>query len=183
MTDTPDSAASAGGFAYDSYSGEDGARRFAEIARGFDFGPHLPRADFPPDFVAAYVHYFTEEEDWTRTHFLARYPNGSEVVMLDSIDDPAHIHSQNAILSESIYADPGAVILPPGWVSFGQAADSRGYLQLLVNLDPASEFHGRINVWRRSHDPLGEGDNTQAMGEVAQSLQDFLDGLAPEDAF
>lgn len=58
----------------------------------------------------------------------------------------------------------------------------RGRLQLMVNLDDTSADYGKIYTWRRAHDALGQGDNTEPLGFVADTLQEFLDGLAPEDA-
>lgn len=169
------------GFIYDDYSGEEGILRFAEIAGDFDFGPHLPRAAFPRDFVEAYVTQFDGASD-DDEYFLARFDNGVQVMMLESIEDPAHIHSQNAILAESVYAEAGAVILPPGYVTFGTALEDARW-QLMVCVDQGSSDYGRITVWKRAHDALGEGDNTQAMGFVAPNLRSFLDQLGPRSAF
>ena len=168
---------------YSNFTGRQGALKFPELAVGFDFGRNLPRADFPKDFVDAYIYYFTPNPDWDdeRDCFLAHYPSGPAIIYFEAIDDPAHIRSQNAILADSIYAEPGSQILPHGFYSFGTAFDDRGYLHLMVCLEPDCERYGHIYVWRRAHDPLGEGDNTEPMGFVARSLREFIDGLAREE--
>ena len=168
-------------FKYEDYDGDEGIQRFAEIAIDFDFGPHLPKASFPDDFVAAYVSQFDDAGDEDE-YFLSYYPDGPLIVMLETIDTPRHIHSQNYILSESQYAERGSVILPPGHYSFGSGVDDRGHLQLMVNLREDDPDRGKIYTWRRAYDPIGEGDNAEPPGVCADSLAQFLKRLAPRHA-
>lgn len=170
------------GFVYEDYLGDEGFSRFSEISDAFDFGPHLVPASFPRSFVDAYVASLETYED-DCDYFVAVFPHGSRVFWLESIDDPAHIHSQNAILSESIYADEGSAILPPGFYSFGSAVDKSHHWQIMVCLDEKSPQYEEIHLWRRAYDPLGEGDNTEPMGFVAKDLADFLKNLGPRANF
>ena len=169
-------------FKYEDYNSVDGIKRFGEIAQDFDFGPNLPRASFPESFVRAYVNQFegVEDDDYDNVFFKIFFPDFELVAMLESIDTPRYIHSQNCILAESIYAEKDSQIMPPGLYSFGTCLDDRGHIQLMVNLDSKSEKCGQIFAWRRAHDALGTGDNTTAVGFVAHSFKEFLDSLGPE---
>lgn len=166
--------------AYSDYCGVEGVRRFAEIASDFDFGRFLPRASFPEAFVEAYLDQFSEGD--AGEFFTARYPSGDRRLMLDGIFDPAHIHSQNAIVAGSSYAPPGSRILPPSHYAFADAWDDRSRHLLLVNLDRGQAEYGWVHAWHLAHDPLGTGDNTSGLGHVANGLREFLDGLSAEDA-
>ena len=167
-------------FKYEEYDGDEGILRFSEISKNFDFGPHLPAASFTDDFVTAYINQF-EIGDEDDEFFLAHYPDGPKILMLETIDSPRYIHSQNYILSESQYADPGSIILPPGHYSFGSAVDDDDHFQLMVNLKADDPDLGKIYVWRRAYNALGEGDNTEPMGFCADNLAQFLAGMAPYD--
>lgn len=169
-------------FKYEDYADTDGILRFAEIAKNFNFGPHLAAASFPDSFIAAYVGQFDDEGGDADEYFIVQYPDGQQIVMLEGIDSPRYIHSQNRILAESAYAEDGTVIMPVGYYSFGTGVDARGHLQLMVNLEDTSADYGKIYAWRRAHDALGQGDNAEPLGFVADNLQGFLDGLAPQDA-
>ena len=165
--------------AYQDYTSAEGIRRFPEIASDFDFGRSLPRASFPASFVEAYLNQFSEEDD--EEFFTAKYPSGEKKLMLDGIFDPAHIHSQNAIVAESSYAPPGSQILPTSHYAFADAWDDQSQHLLLVNLDQNHADYGKIYAWHLAHDPLGTGDNTNGVGYVANDLREFLDNLSAED--
>ena len=82
-------------FTYSEYGGDEGASRFAEIAKDFTFNhPNLGTVSFPDSFVSAYVAdvegadaYFAID----RIYFVAPFETGSVTCMFDGIFAPAQI--------------------------------------------------------------------------------------------
>lgn len=168
----------------DSYDGLPGFARLASVAKDFDFGRALPRATFPAEFVKTYSLIANGDPvDWdnNRIHFLARFIDHTEIAMYDGLFSPQTMQSQNAIIAESIYADPGAVIMPPGFYAIGSAYGKADEMRLMVNLDGTSADYGKIFVWHLAHDALGTGDNTRGLGFVADNLHSFFANLQTED--
>lgn len=169
----------------DSFDGLQGFAKLPAVAKDFDFGKSLPAATFPPAFVASYAAIAQGEPvDWdnNRIHFLARFDDHVEVCMYDGFFSPQRIRTQNAIIAESIYADPGAIIMPPGFYAIGSAYGHVDEMRMMINLDPAAPEYGQIYVWYLAHDALGTGDNTRGLAHVADSLETFFANLQTEDA-
>jgi hypothetical protein len=169
----------------DSFDELAGFAKLPLVAKGFDFGSVLPPADFPPDFVAYYASLARGEPvDWDndRIFFLARFDDHVEVCMYDGLFSPQRIQTQNAIMSQSSYADPGAIIMPPGYYAIGGAYNDLGEMRLMIDLRPSSPDCGKIYVWNLAWDALGTGDNTRGLGFVADTLQAFIEGLQPREA-
>ena len=169
----------------DSFSGLAGFAKLPLVARDFPFGRVLPKATFPADFVRTYAAITAEslaDFDYDQTYFLARFQTHTEVCWYDGLFAPQMIESQNAIIAESIYADAGAVIMPPGFYAIGSAYGKIDEMRMMICLDQASPDYGKIFVWYLAHDALGTGDNTRGLAHVADSLDAFFNGLQPEDA-
>ncbi len=169
----------------DTFSGIDGFAKMPLVAKDFPFGRKLGTATFPADFVRTYAAISKESIanfDYDRTYFLARFQSHSEVCWYDGLFAPQMIESQNAIISESIYADPGSVIMPPGFYAIGSAYGQIDEMRMMICLDQASADYGKIHVWYLAHDALGTGDNTRGLAHVADSLEAFFAGLQPEAA-
>jgi hypothetical protein len=169
----------------DSFDLLAGFAKLPQIAKDFDFGRVLPKASFPEAFVTYYASLARGEPvDWDneRIYFLARFDDHVEVCMYDGLFSPQRIQTQNAIIAESIYADAGAVIMPPGFYAIGGAYNDLGEMRLMINLVADSPDYGKIFVWNLAWDALGTGDNTRGIGRVADTLQSFIEGLQPRDA-
>ena len=160
------------------YSGREGWTRFGEIAGDFDFGRRLPRAAFPPEFVESYVGLAAGEPvdyDNDRVYFVANLSSGPTICLYGGFFTPDFIQSQNAIIAESMYAEEGAVIMPPRHYAIGEVHDDWGELRIMICLDEASDHHGHLFLWRLAHDPLGTGDNTGGLA----ALSTTIDGIFP----
>jgi hypothetical protein len=169
----------------DSFDGLPGFAKLPAVAKDFDFGKSLPAASFPPAFVASYAALARGEPvDWDseRTYFLARFDDHVEICMYDGLFSPQRIQTQNRIIAESIYADPGATIMPPGYYAIGGAYNDLGEMRLMINLQADGPDYGKISVWNLAWDPLGTGDNTRGIGHVADTLDAFFAGLQQRDA-
>jgi hypothetical protein len=163
------------------YAGREGWRRFVEIAGDFDFGRNLPRAAFPAAFVASLVALAEREPvdfDSDRTYFVVDFSGRRTVCMYDGFFTPDFIRSQNGIIAESMYAEQGAVIMPPGHYAVGSAYDDRGELRIMICLDQASKQYGHLFLWRLAHDALGTGDNTGGLAFVSTSMEQLYSMLA-----
>ena len=162
----------------------DGVQAFAEMLRlkeNFDFGPALGTATFPDEFAEYYASFSDALVDYDDNRLYFHHPLGGDgIAMFDGLDSPYGIRSQNGIIAESIYAPKGSVILPRGYYVIGSAY-SEDEMRLLVNLDRDGPDYGKIYVWYLAHDPLGTGDNTRGVGQVAGSLKDFIEGLVSEE--
>ena len=169
-------------FKYEDYTNNEGIRRFREVSTDFDFGPVLPKATLPENFVDAYVCSVDMEVPDEPEYFSAPYSDGVERLMLDSVLCPRYMHSTNAIVAESLYAPSGSIILPPGYYIFGDAYSSKGQHMLLVNLREDGGTYGSIHAWQRSHDPWGEGDNIRGLAPLAPDLGTFLQNLTTDAA-
>ncbi|MBL3563346.1 hypothetical protein, partial [Rhodovulum sulfidophilum] len=165
---------------YEDVRGED----FARIAKGFDFqSPHLGKVDFPDQFVADYVAQIVrgESQDESEIDYsVARLGAQYEVIMYWGLLGPGYIYSINRILDESLYAEKGSIILPPGLYVFGECYGDRGIVYLTVNLDQGSGDYGKIFFWRKAHDALGTGDNTDPPAFAADTLGAYFAGLKTE---
>jgi hypothetical protein len=169
----------------DTFSGLPGFAKMPLVAKDFPFGRVLGTATFPADFVRYYASISAEslaDFDYDKTYFLAKFQSHSEVCWYDGLFAPQMIESQNAIISESIYADPGAVIMPPGFYAIGSAYGHIDEMRMMINLDPAAPEYGKIFVWYLAHDALGTGDNTRGLAHVADNLEAFFANLQTEDA-
>ncbi|WP_227267660.1 hypothetical protein [Roseobacter weihaiensis] len=169
-------------FPYEDYAGDDGIRRFSDIAKNFDFGKRLGRARFPESFIQPYVISIDMDVPDDPEYVLARYDDGNVILMISSILSPDHIHSTNAIVAESLYAPAGSIILPPGHYIFGDAYSDVGQHMLLVDLREDGGAYGSIHAWQRGHDPLGEGDNARGTAYLAPDLRSFLESLTTDKA-
>jgi hypothetical protein len=116
------------------------------------------------------------------TFFLARFQDHSEVCMYDGLFAPQDIESQNSIIAESIYADAGSVIMPEGFYAIGSAYGRVDEMRLMINLVPGTAEYGQIFGWYLAHDPLGTGDNTRGLAQVAPNLAAFYANLQKEAA-
>jgi hypothetical protein len=169
----------------DSFDGLTGFAKLAAVAKDFDFGSNLPAATFPSAFVTSYAAIARGEPvDWdnNRIYFLAHFDDHVEICMYDGLFSPQRIQTQNRIIAESIYADPGATIMPPGFYAIGSAYGQVDEMRMMINLDPSAPEYGKIYVWYLAHDALGTGDNTRGLAHVADSLEAFFNGLQTEDA-
>ncbi|WP_227267657.1 hypothetical protein [Roseobacter weihaiensis] len=170
-------------FKYEDYTNDEGIRRFGEISTNFDFGPKLSPATFPDDFVDSYVHHLEMfSEDVEDLFFVARYPDGPIVLWFNGMDDPAHIHSLNVSVAESLYAPEGSQIFPEGYYVVGEAYDADSQHMLLVDLRQDGGAYGSIHACQRSHDPWGEGDNIRGLAPLAADLGTFLQSLTTDAA-
>lgn len=147
----------------------------------FDFGRALPRAAFPADFVAFYTgpHGSAIEMQEDGNWFLADDGAGPQKFMFDGLFNPEDMTAQNGIISESAYAPAGSVILPPHHYVIGTAF-GQDEMRLLINLEQGSADYGAILLWRLAYDPYGCGDNMAGVIPVAEDIQTFFAGLAPE---
>jgi hypothetical protein len=169
----------------DSFDGLTGFAKLPQVAKDFDFGRALPPATFPPAFVASYAALARgEPTDWEneRIYFLAQFDDHVEICMYDGFFSPQRIQTQNRIIAESIYADAGSVIMPPGYYAVGSAYNDLGEMRLMVNLVPDSPDFGKLFVWNLAWDALGTGDNTRGVGRVADTIDAFFAALQPRDA-
>jgi hypothetical protein len=169
----------------DTFSGLPGFAKMPLVAKDFPMGRVLGTATFPPEFVQTYAAIAKGERANYADEvifFLAKFQSHSEVCWYDGLFAPDMIEAQNAIISESIYADPGAIIMPPGFYAIGSAYGHIDEMRMMINLDPAAPEYGKIFVWYLAHDALGTGDNTRGLAHVADSLEAFFAGLQPEDA-
>jgi hypothetical protein len=169
----------------DSYDGLAGFAKLAQVAKDFDFGRSLPAATFPASFVQFYVVLaHGEPVDWDadKRYFLATFDDHVEICMYEGLFSPQMIQSQNALIAESIYAEAGSLIMPPGYYAIGSAYNDLGEMRLMVNLQADQPDYGKIFIWNLAWDPLGTGDNTRGIGLVAAELQAFYANLQPKDA-
>jgi hypothetical protein len=169
----------------DSFDGLEGFAKLGLVAKDFDFGTALPRATFPASFVASYAGLANGEPvDWEneRTYFLAQFDDHVEICMYDGFFSPQRIQTQNALISQSIYADAGSVIMPPGYYAIGSAYNDLGEMRLMLNLVPDSPDYGKLFIWNLAWDALGTGDNTRGIGRVADTLEAFFAGLQVRSA-
>lgn len=149
----------------------------------FDFGRALPAARFPQSFVDFYTGphghkiELEEEANW----FLANIGNGPEKFMFDGLFAPDGLTSQNSIISESIYAADGSIILPPDHYAIG-GAYGVFEMRLLINLDETSPNYGKIFLWTLSPDQIGTETNTRGIAPVADDIASFFAKLTTEDA-
>jgi hypothetical protein len=167
----------------DSYAGLPGMAKLRGVAANFPFGRRLPRATFPPDFVSTYEGFAEHEPvDWDADaiYFIAQFEHGNLLCMYDGLFAPQMICSQNSIISESQYADPGATIMPPGYYAVGSAYDDAGELRIMICLAQDHVDYGKIYIWRLAWDAWGTKDNMGGLGFVANSLQDMMAGLQPK---
>ncbi len=155
---------------------------FAEIAKGFDFrSPRLGVVDFPDGFVRDYVRIFENSAALDETDALYSPPTlGHGIIMFDNIFGPGDIFSINKILDESLYAETGSIIIPPGFYVVAECYDSIGKVYLAVNLDKEGADHGKMFFWRKVHDALGTGDNTNPPAFAANNLGAYFAGLMTE---
>jgi hypothetical protein len=164
----------------DSYAGLPGFAKFRGVAVNFPFGRTLPSATFPSDFVKTYEDFSVHEPvDWDAdaTYFIAEFQHGLLLCMYDGLFSPQMICSQNSIIAESQYAEPGATIMPPGYYAIGSAYDDVSELRIMICLAQEHVNYGKIYVWRLAWDALGTQDNTGGLGLVGNSLQEMMAGL------
>lgn len=152
---------------------------FATIAKDFDFNSaRLGKVDFPDDFVKDYIALFTRDDDILQSDKgYAPVSLGAGPLGVTDIFSPGDIFVINNLLNESIYAEEGAVILPPGLYAVAELQDAIGRVYLMINLDAVSADYGGMFLWRKAHDALGTGDNAQPPVKVAGNLGEFLDSL------
>jgi hypothetical protein len=169
----------------DSFDGLRGFAKMPLVATDFDFGHVMPRATFPEDFVH-YYKTFAEGDpvDFVneRRFFLANFNEHTEICMYNGLFSPQSIQVQNDIISDSMYVNPGDIVMPPGFYAIGTAYSGDCEMRLMINLRPDSLDYGKIFVWNLAWDALGRGDNTRGLGHVADGLQAFIEGLQPKDA-
>ncbi|MBL3560144.1 hypothetical protein [Rhodovulum sulfidophilum] len=165
---------------YEDVKGKD----FASIAKGFDFNsPHLGKVDFPDQFVTDYVAEILHGPDRLETEIgysVARFASGPVICDPAMLLGPRHIYSINRILDESLYAEEGSIILPPGHYVFAECYEDRGKVYLTINLDHGSGDYGKIFFWRKAHDALVTGDNTDPPAFAADTLGAYFAGLKTE---
>jgi hypothetical protein len=168
----------------DTFDSLAGFAKMPSVAKNFYFGTALPRANFPADFVAYYAQLSQGEPvDWDRDriYFLAPFASEIVVCMYDGFFSPQSIQTQNAIISQSIYADSGSVILPLHHYAIGRSYSQREQ-RILIDLNEASATYGHLFAWHLAHDPLGTGDNCGGLAHIATSLQAFFEGLQTQSA-
>jgi hypothetical protein len=168
----------------DSFDSLAGFAKMPSVAHNFYFGSALPRANFPADFVAYYAKFSQGEPvDWEGDgiYFLAPFSNEEMVCMYDGLFSPQSIQTQNALISQSIYADSGSVILPLHHYAIGRCYSQREQ-RILIDLNEASATYGHLFTWHLAHDPLGTGDNCVGLAHVANNLQAFIEGLQAQSA-
>ncbi len=168
----------------DSFDSLAGFAKMPSVAKNFYFGTALPRANFPADFVAYYARLAQGEPvDWEGDciYFVAPFSNEVLVCMYDGLFSPQSIQTQNAIISQSIYADSGSVILPPHHYAIGRCYSEREQ-RILIDLNEASTTYGHLFAWHLAHDPLGIGDNCGGLAHVANSVRIFIENLQTQAA-
>ncbi|MBL3560142.1 hypothetical protein [Rhodovulum sulfidophilum] len=155
-----------------------------DFAKGFDFNSlHLGKVDFPDQFVADYVTEFLDGPDRLETEIgysVARFASGPVICDPAMLLGPADIYWINRILDESLYAEKGAIILPPGYYVVAECYDDSGTVYLTINLDQGGGDYGKIFFWRKAHDALGTGDNTDPPTFAADTLGAYFAGLKTE---
>ncbi len=169
----------------DSFDGLRGFAKMPLVATDFDFGNFLPRATFPVEFVSYYKTFsagdlvdFINE----RQFFLGQFDEHTQICMYSGLFSPQSIQVQNDIISDSMYVNPGEIVMPPGYYAIGTAYSAVGEMRLMINLQSNHADYGKIFVWNLAWDALGTGDNTRGLGYVADNLEAFFAGLQPEDA-
>lgn len=100
--------------------------------------------------------------------------------MFDNILGPGQIFMANKILHESLYAEEGSTIIPPGFYVVCECYDALGMVYLTVNLAKDSADYGKVFFWRKAHDTIGTGDNANPPVFAANSLGDYFAGLMTE---
>jgi hypothetical protein len=169
----------------DSFDGLRGFAKMPLVAKDFDFGTVVARATFPAGFVTYYTTFTAGDPvDFgnERQFFLAQFDDYTQICMYSGLFSPQSIQVQNDIIADSMYVDPGDIVMPPGHYVIGKAYSAEGELRLMVNLQPDSPLYGGIFVWNLAWDALGTGDNTRGLGFVADTLQAFIEGLQPREA-
>jgi hypothetical protein len=160
----------------DSFDGRAGFARLPEVANEFDFGPHVPKASFPSDFVKAYAAIAAHEPvDWDgeRLYFVARFSGQTLVAMYNGFYAPATMQSQNTILNQPPADASGALLLPPGHCIIGEALEEISECRILLCLDPCSADYGRLFLWRLAYQRWNTGDNASGLAPLSQGLDDF----------
>lgn len=79
----------------------------------------------------------------------------------------------NKILDESLYAEKGSIIIPPGFYVVCECYDALGMVYLTANLARDSADYGKMFFWRKAHDAVGTGDNASPPIFAADSLGDY----------
>jgi hypothetical protein len=160
----------------DSFGEREAFARLGAVAHDFYFGKFLPRASFPPDFVAAYSALSQNDPvDWDsdRTYFIAHFHRRSVVAMYTMFFSPAAIQSQNRIISQPFDDQPDVVILPPSYYVVGEAFADTAEYRILICLDASSATYGHLFLWRFEGQPPEHGDDSRALAPLASCLEDF----------
>ncbi len=160
----------------DSFGEREAFARLGEVAHDFYFSRFLPKASFPPDFVAAYSALSQNDPvDWDadRTYFIAHFHRQSVVAMYTMFFSPAAIQSQNRIISQPFDDQLHVVILPPGHYVVGEAFADTAQYRILICLDASSADYGHLFLWRFEGQPLEPGGDSWGLAPLASCLEDF----------
>lgn len=162
------------------YNDEPGAyERLRDFRNGFPLGERLGTIRFPDDFIDAYTQNDGDVIDFEsgREYFAAHWQKTRQVLMLNSIFSPYFIWSQIRIIGGG-NSPLEKNKLSPDHCVIGEAYGKIGRPFILVNINPDTEEYGKIYAWYTPGDLLGNDEDPQGLGYVADSLEDFLDSLS-----
>jgi hypothetical protein len=158
--------------------------RFPEVAKGFDFqSKTLGVVDFPDEFVADCLSESRLSQAGLVNHDLfsvVDFADGPVICTRASLLGIEFIHAINKIIEESMYAEPGSTIQPPGLYVIAESYDHRGIVFLMINLVGGTPDYGKLYHWRKAHDAFGTGDNANPPVYAADRLSDYFAGLMDE---
>ncbi|MEM6532394.1 MAG: hypothetical protein AAF654_07210 [Myxococcota bacterium] len=140
-----------------------------------DFGGKVGNVFLPKDYAELMTKLGPvtfEDED---NACMATYEDGRQIVVVEYLSEFSSVVLGTRRLYESMFHDD--FLVPPGFIYFasGETQD------IVMNVDAKSADFGKVYARPRTQDPLGQGDNTQGLGWIADSFTGFMNDLTEED--